>query len=96
MENKNTVPAWEDAKPGETLENVWIPNRRDRRKMVKNQKKKQKLFSKVLGKSEDYAKNNKDFRQNIYKALYENLKEKTKNIEEKLREEQNNDSIEGN
>ena len=43
---------WEPAQPGETLENVWVPNRRERRKMLqaKNKKKGMKLLGKALKK----------------------------------------------
>ena len=79
---------WEPAKPGETLENVWIPNRRERRRMLhaKGKKRGMRAMGKSLQAAEQSAKENPDIRQDIYKALYENLKKMTENIEEDLKE----------
>ena len=82
---------WEPAKPGETLDNVWIPNRRERRKMLngKGAKKKNKRAMKAIGQllnaAEKSAKENPEFRKEVYKALYDNLKKMTENIEEDLK-----------
>ena len=81
---------WEPAKPGETLENVWIPNRRERRKMLngKGVKKKNKRAMKAMGQllniAEQSAKESPEFKKEVYKALYDNLKKMTENIEEDL------------
>ena len=80
---------WEPAKPGETLKDVWIPNRKERRKMMHAKKGANKQAVKAMGKllqqTEDYARNNPSFKQDLYKALYENLVKKTANIEEELK-----------
>lgn len=82
---------WEPAKPGETLENVWIPNRRERRKMLsgKGVKKKNKRAMKFMGQlldaAEKSAKESPEFKKEVYKALYDNLKKMTENIEEDLK-----------
>lgn len=101
---------WEPAKPGETLENVWIPNRRERRKMLsgKGVKKKNKRAMKAIGQllsiAEKSAKESPEFKQDVYKALYENLQKMTEGIEEKLeqknkeelKEKNENGTTEGN
>lgn len=95
---------WEPAKPGETLENVWIPNRKERRRMLHAKGKKKRglrVMGKILHEAEKSAKENPDVRQDIYKALYENLQKMTANIEEDLQkknEEENNENgtVEGN
>lgn len=90
---------WEPAKPGETLENVWIPNRRERRKMLhaKGRKRGMRVMGKILQQAEACAKENPDFKKEIYKALYENLQKMTENIEEDLQkknEEEEKENIE--
>ena len=101
---------WEPAKPGETLENVWIPNRRERRRMLnaKGKKRGMRAMGKILQAAEQSAKENPEIKQDIYKALYENLQKLTEGIEEKLeqknkeeaklKEEENNENgtTEGN
>lgn len=96
---------WEPAKPGETLENVWIPNRKERRKMLHAKKGRDKKAKRAMGKllkeTENYVRKNPDFKQDLYKALYENLLKKTANIEEELKkknEKENNENgtTEGN
>lgn len=103
---------WEPAKPGETLDNVWIPNRRERRKMLsgkgvkKNKKRAMKAMGQLLQAAEQSAKENPEFRKEVYKALYENLQKMTEGIEEKLeqknkeeleeKENKENGTIEGN
>lgn len=101
---------WEPAKPGETLENVWIPNRRERRKMLsgKGVKKRNKRAMKAMGQllsiAEKSAKESPEFKQDVYKALYENLQKMTEGIEEKLeqknqeelKEKNENGATEGN
>lgn len=89
---------WEPAAPGETLENIWIPNRRERRKMLsgkgvkKNKKRAMKTMGQLLQAAEKSTKESPEFKREIYKALYENLQKMTEGIEEKLeqknREEQ--------
>ena len=96
---------WEPAKPGETLENVWVPNRRERRKMLsgKGVKKKNKRAMKFMGQllniAEQSAKESPEFKKEVYKALYDNLKKMTENIEEDLKkkneEEEKENTING-
>lgn len=103
---------WEPAKPGETLDNVWIPNRRERRKMLsgkgvkKNKKRAMRAMGQLLQAAEQNAKENPEFRKDVYKALYENLQKMTEGIEEKLeqknkeeqelKEKEENGTTEGN
>lgn len=90
---------WEPAQPGETLENIYIPNRRERRKMLNAKGKKRNLrkMGQMLQATENYAKKNPDFKKELYKALYENLITKTANIEETLKKEnEENGTGEGN
>ena len=90
---------WEPAKPGETLDNIWIPNRRERRKMLsgkgvkKNKKRAMKAMGQLLQAAEQRAKENPEFRKDVYKALYENLQKMTEGIEEKL-EQKNKEELE--
>lgn len=103
---------WEPAQPGETLDNVWIPNRRERRKMLsgkgvkKSKKRAMKAIGQLLQAAEQSAKENPEFRKDVYKALYENLQKMTEGIEEKLeqknkeeqelKEKEENGTVEGN
>ena len=101
---------WEPAKPGETLENVWIPNRRERRKMLsgkgvqKKKKRAMKFMGQLLNIAEKSAKESPEFKKDVYKALYENLQKLTEGIEEKLeqknqeelKEKNENGTVEGN
>lgn len=90
---------WEPAQPGETLENVWIPNRRERRKMLhaKGRKKGMRVMGKILKEANEAAKTNPQFKREIYKALYENLQKLTEGLEEKFEKEQEeNGTVEGN
>ena len=103
---------WEPAQPGETLDNVWIPNRRERRKMLsgkgvkKSKKRAMRAMGQLLQAAEQSAKENPEFRKDVYKALYENLQKMTEGIEEKLeqknkeeqelKEKEENGTVEGN
>ena len=62
---------WEPAKPGETLENVWIPNRRERRRMLhaKGKKRGMRAMGKILQASEQSAKENPDIKAKIFGAI---------------------------
>ena len=55
-------------------------------------------MGKILQQAQNYANKNPDYKQDIYRALYENLKKKTEGLEEKLKEEENNENgtTEGN
>ena len=90
---------WEPAQPGETLENVWIPNRKERRRMLnaKGRKRGLRTLGQMFQKTENYAKQNPEFKQELYKALYENLKIKAAEKEEEFKKENiENGTIEGN
>ena len=97
---------WEPAKPGETLENVWIPNRRERRRMLhaKGKKRGMRAMGKILQAAEQSAKENPDIKQDIYHALYDNLRKMTETLEEELakkneeeeKENKENGTVEGN
>lgn len=85
-ENTDPKTLWEPAKEGENLQlgDVWIPNRAERRKMkhAKGKKRGLRALGHMFEEAETYAKTNPEFRQEIYKALYENLK--AKEIEKQL------------
>lgn len=85
---------WEPAKPGETLDDVWIPNRKERRRMMKDRNKNKRSMNKLLRKAESHVRKNPDFKQDLYKALYENLLKKTANIEEELKKKNENENKE--
>lgn len=88
MEQTAETPLWEPAKPNEVPKDIWIPNRRERRLMKKNSKNKNKnlqAMSMLFEGANAFAKNNPQFKQDIYKALYENLKKLEKEKEEELK-----------
>lgn len=80
---------WEPAKPEELPDNVWIPNRKERRQMMSAKGKKRGLraLGNMFNSAERYAKTNPEFRQEIYKALYENLKVRATEKEEEFKKE---------
>lgn len=87
---------WEPAKEGETLENVYIPNRRERRRMLKGKGQKgSKQVRRALRNAENIAKSNPALRQEIYKTLYENLLKKEEELIQKW-EKENEDGIPAN
>lgn len=93
MNKEEMAALWEPAKPGEEApEEVWVPNRVQRRAMgkKKNQRKGLKNLLGLTKNAKEFVKDDKDFRQQMYKELYENLKNKTENIEEKLKEQDEN------
>ncbi len=83
---------WEPAQEGETLENVYIPNRAERRRMLKGKGKTKGLrqVGKMLQNAENIAKKNPALRQDIYKALYENLLKKEEELTQKWEKENEN------
>lgn len=86
---------WEPAKPGEKPpKEVWIPNRRQRRAMKKSKNKNMQFMGNILEQANDYAKTNPEFKQDVYRALYENLKKLAEEKKEELSEE--NGTTEGN
>lgn len=90
---------WEPAAPGETLENVYIPNRRERRKMLKGKGKNKKQMREVgraLEAANKIAKNNPELKQSIYKELYENLLKKEEELEAKWKKENDEDGSTAN
>lgn len=84
----NNEPIFVPAKPEDKLpEGIWLPNRAERRAIKKNKKKHPEAANyieniKALTKT-------KEFKQNLYKDLLENL-------QEKIKEKEKNDSIKGN
>ena len=94
-DNIDPKTLWEPAKPGETLDDVWIPNRKERRRMMHAKKGRDKKAKRTMGKllkqTEEYARMHPDFQQDLYKALYENLLKKTANIEEELKKKNENE-----
>ena len=64
---------------------------------AKGKKRGMRAFGKILHEAEACAKENPDFKKEIYKALYENLQKMTENIEEELQkknEEEEKENIE--
>ena len=101
-ENTDPKTLWEPAKEGENLQlgDVWIPNRAERRKMkhAKGKKRGLRMLGQMFEEAESYAKNNPEFKQDIYKSLYENLKVKAAEKEEEFKKEniENGGTTEGN
>lgn len=100
--DENTKPQdlWEPAKPDERPDDVWIPNRKERRQMMnaKGRKRGLRALGQMFQETENYAKRNPQFRQDLYKALYENLKIKAAEKEEEFKKEinENGRADEGN
>ena len=106
-QSKQELPelTWEPAKPGEKPpKEVWIPNRRERRKMKKSRNKNMRFLGNAVEQANVYARNNPEFKQDVYRALYENLKrlaeekkeELSKKNEEEEKENKENGTNEGN
>ena len=94
MDENNVRPQdlWEPAKPGEKLEDVWVPNRKQRRWMrrKKNQTKAAANFIQAIQDAQNYSKSD-TFKKDVYKDLYNNLKKLREQKEKGLKEE--NDGI---
>lgn len=94
MDENNVRPQdlWEPAKPGEKLEDVWVPNRKQRRwmKCKKNQTKAAVNFIQAIQDAQNYSKSD-TFKKDVYKDLYNNLKKLREQKEKELKEE--NDGI---
>lgn len=87
-ELKEWKPAFEPAKPDELPpENIWIPNRRERRAMKKHGNKMEKAMSKfyqeAINDARDYV-NTPDYKNEIYKALYEKTKARNEELEKEI------------
>lgn len=87
-ELKEWKPLFEPAKPDELPpENIWIPNRRERRAMKKHGNKTEKAMSKfyqeAINDARDYV-NTPDYKNEIYKALYEKTKARNEELEKEI------------
>lgn len=87
-ELKEWKPAFEPAKPDELPpKNIWIPNRRERRAMKKHGNKMEKAMSKfyqeAINDARDYV-NTPDYKNEIYKALYEKTKARNEELEKEI------------
>ena len=81
-------PAFEPAKEGDELpKEIWIPNRRERRLMKKRGNKAEKALSKfyqnAINEARDYV-NTPDYKNEIYKALYEKTKARNEELEKEI------------
>lgn len=81
-------PAFEPAKENEELpKEIWIPNRRERRLMKKRGNKMEKALSKfyqsAIDEARDYV-NTPDYKNEIYKALYEKTKARNEELEKEI------------
>ena len=81
-------PAFEPAKEGEELpKEIWIPNRRERRLMKKRGNKMEKFLSKfyqnAIDEARDYV-NTPNYKNEIYKALYEKTKARNEELEKEI------------
>lgn len=87
-ELKEWKPAFEPAKEGEELpKEIWIPNRRERRLMKKRGNKMEKALSKFYQSAIDEARdyiNTPDYKNEIYKALYEKTKARNEELEKEI------------
>lgn len=81
-------PAFEPAKEGEEPpKNIWIPNRRERRLMKKRGNKIEKAMSKFYQEAITDAKeyvNTSNYKNEIYKALYEKVKARNEEMEREI------------
>ena len=87
-ELKEWKPAFEPAKEGEELpKEIWIPNRRERRAMKKHGNKMEKAISKfyqeAINDARDYV-NTPNYKNEIYKALYEKTKARNEELEKEI------------
>lgn len=83
-------PAFEPAKEGEELpKEIWIPNRRERRLMKKRGNKMEKFLFKfyqnAIDEARDYV-NTPNYKNEIYKALYEKTKARNEELEKEIAE----------
>lgn len=100
--NQEWKPALELAKPGEEMPDIWIPNRRERR-LMKKKGKTAKAVAKFYQEAIDTAKehvNTPSYKNEIYKALYERIRERRENLERTIEENgigtvEENGSMEG-
>ena len=81
-------PAFEPAKEDEELpKEIWIPNRRERRLMKKRGNKMEKALSKfyqnAIDEARDYV-NTPNYKNEIYKALYEKTKARNEELEKEI------------
>lgn len=81
-------PAFEPAKEGDELpKEIWIPNRRERRLMKKRGSKAEKALSKfyqnAINEAREYV-NTPDYKNEIYKALYEKTKARNEELEKEI------------
>lgn len=93
-------PLFEPAKPDELPpENIWIPNRRERRAMKKHGNKMEKAMSKfyqeAINDARDYV-NTPDYKNEIYKALYEKTKARNEELEKEIANLNGTATVEGN
>lgn len=87
-EPKEWKPLFEPAKPDELPpENIWIPNRRERRAMKKHGNKMEKAMSRfyqeAINDARDYV-NTPNYKNEIYKALYEKTKARNEELEKEI------------
>ena len=99
-EPKEWKPLFEPAKPDELPpENIWIPNRRERRAMKKHGNKMEKAMSKfyqeAINDARDYV-NTPDYKNEIYKALYEKTKARNEELEKEIANLNGTATVEGN
>ena len=99
-ESKEWKPLFEPAKPDELPpENIWIPNRRERRAMKKHGNKMEKAMSKfyqeAINDARDYV-NTPDYKNEIYKALYEKTKARNEELEKEIANLNGTATVEGN
>lgn len=99
-EPKEWKPLFEPAEPDELPpENIWIPNRRERRAMKKHGNKMEKAMSKfyqeAINDARDYV-NTPDYKNEIYKALYEKTKARNEELEKEIANLNGTATVEGN
>ena len=99
-EPKEWKPLFEPAKPDELPpEIIWIPNRRDRRALKKHGNKMEKAMSKfyqeAINDARDYV-NTPDYKNEIYKALYEKTKARNEELEKEIANLNGTATVEGN
>lgn len=98
VETSEWKPMFEFAEDGEIPKEIWIPNRKERRLMKKYGNKAEKATAKFYQSAIDSAKgfvNTPNYKNEIYKALYEKVKTRNEELDKEI--EKNGISVvEGN
>ena len=98
VETGEWKPMFEFAEDGEIPKEIWIPNRKERRLMKKYGNKAEKAAAKFYQSAIDSAKgfvNTPNYKNEIYKALYEKVKTRNEELDKEI-EKNGISAVEGN